>query len=138
MLFWRLAHVPLPAQALYTYEDGLRWATQMAQGLAHLHDQDPTIIHRDLKLDNILLSGAPPRRVSLLIPVRPTDPKSRTCISEAQHVLARIRNATSALPPYVGDHAFIDPSAAVSIHPLASLDFGSSLDSDRPHDWSRV
>ena len=44
-------------QSLYTYADGLRWATQMAQGLAYLHDQEPTIIHRDLKLDNILLAG---------------------------------------------------------------------------------
>ena len=50
-------------QALYTYTDGLRWATQMADGLAYLHDQDPTVIHRDLKLDNILLSGTTLRTV---------------------------------------------------------------------------
>ena len=44
-------------QVVYTYEDGLRWSIQIASALAHLHAQRPLIIHRDLKLDNVLLTG---------------------------------------------------------------------------------
>lgn len=44
-------------QVVYRYEDGLRWALQIASALAHLHAQRPLIIHRDLKLDNVLLTG---------------------------------------------------------------------------------
>ena len=44
-------------QALYTYTEGLRWTTQITEGLAYLHGLNPTIIHRDLKLDNVLMSG---------------------------------------------------------------------------------
>ena len=45
-------------QVVYTYADALRWAIQMAEGLVYLHTRHPFIIHRDLKLDNVLLSGA--------------------------------------------------------------------------------
>ena len=44
-------------QIIYMYGDALRWSVQIAQGLAYLHGCRPQIIHRDLKLDNILLSG---------------------------------------------------------------------------------
>lgn len=46
-------------QVIYTYGDALRWAIQIAEGLVYLHSCHPQIIHRDLKLDNILLAGVP-------------------------------------------------------------------------------
>ncbi|GFH08667.1 predicted protein [Haematococcus lacustris] len=33
----------------------LMWLIDIAEGLQHLHGQDPPLIHRDIKLDNILL-----------------------------------------------------------------------------------
>jgi serine/threonine protein kinase len=41
---------------VYTYSQGLQWCAQVADGLAFLHAQSPRIIHRDVKLDNVLLS----------------------------------------------------------------------------------
>ena len=47
---------PAP-QTVYSFGDALRWTTQLAQGLAYLHAHRPLIIHRDLKLENCLLTG---------------------------------------------------------------------------------
>jgi WNK lysine deficient protein kinase len=34
-----------------------RWAIQILTGLEYLHSQNPAIIHRDLKCDNIFING---------------------------------------------------------------------------------
>ena len=54
-------------QTIYTYANGVKWAIQIAEGLAYLHAHRPMIIHRDVKLDNILLTGKR-RDASFLVP----------------------------------------------------------------------
>lgn len=44
-------------QILYTYSEALRWCTQLTLAVGYIHNQHPLIIHRDLRLDNILLTG---------------------------------------------------------------------------------
>ena len=39
------------------YKIAKRWAIQILKGLEYLHSQDPSIIHRDLKCDNIFING---------------------------------------------------------------------------------
>ena len=34
-----------------------RWALQILTGLDYLHSQEPAVIHRDLKCDNIFING---------------------------------------------------------------------------------
>lgn len=41
-------------------QDALRWALQIAEALAYLHQFLPLIVHRDLKLENILLTSPVP------------------------------------------------------------------------------
>ena len=48
-------------QEVYSIQDALRWTLQISEGLAYLHAQRLRIIHRDLKLENCLLTGASPR-----------------------------------------------------------------------------
>lgn len=44
-----------PHSAIYSHIDALTWASDIAAAVAHLHSLNPVIIHRDLKLENILL-----------------------------------------------------------------------------------
>ncbi|GIL47856.1 hypothetical protein Vafri_4496 [Volvox africanus] len=51
-----------PWRFLYDNVTALEWSTQIAAALAHLHQLNPPVIHRDVKLENIML--APGRRGS--------------------------------------------------------------------------
>jgi len=46
------------SQVVYSAEEALAWCLQIAEGLAYLHARRPAIVHRDLKLENCLLTGA--------------------------------------------------------------------------------
>jgi hypothetical protein len=52
-----LAHQMKSIKDLYKLQDAVRWLMQIASGLAYLHQCQPMVIHRDLKLENILLQG---------------------------------------------------------------------------------
>ncbi|GAX74900.1 hypothetical protein CEUSTIGMA_g2346.t1 [Chlamydomonas eustigma] len=45
---------------LYRIEDAVRWLIGIAGGLKYLHQCQPMVIHRDLKLENIMLQGTDP------------------------------------------------------------------------------
>ncbi|GAX81843.1 hypothetical protein CEUSTIGMA_g9271.t1 [Chlamydomonas eustigma] len=44
----------------YSTQDAVRWMLYIACGLQYLHSRHPMVIHRDLKLENILLKGKDP------------------------------------------------------------------------------
>ena len=54
-----LAQMFRPDDRLYTHADALRWAVQLSRALTYLHSARPKVIHRDLKLDNVLRTHKP-------------------------------------------------------------------------------
>ena len=46
-----------PKPARYTTAQAFKWLGQIASGLSYLHSLSPLVIHRDLKLENVLLSS---------------------------------------------------------------------------------
>ncbi|DBB17055.1 TPA: hypothetical protein ACH3X3_014146 [Trebouxia sp. C0006] len=49
-----------PVESMYTWLDALRWLEQIAAALKYLHSLRPMVVHRDLKLENMLLTGLDP------------------------------------------------------------------------------
>ena len=49
-----------PVTATYTWLDAFRWLHQIATALKYLHSLRPMVVHRDLKLENMLLTGINP------------------------------------------------------------------------------
>ena len=45
---------------MYTWQDAFRWLGQIAAALKHLHSLRPMVVHRDLKLENLLLTCLDP------------------------------------------------------------------------------
>ncbi len=42
-----------------------RWALDLMRALAHLHDRDPILMHRDVKPENLLLTAGRPAALKL-------------------------------------------------------------------------
>lgn len=42
-----------------------RWAGDLLRALAHLHDRDPILMHRDVKPENLLLTASRPPALKL-------------------------------------------------------------------------
>lgn len=49
-------------EAAYSWKDALRWLQQIAGALKYLHGLRPMVVHRDLKLENLLLTGTNPAK----------------------------------------------------------------------------
>ncbi len=49
-----------PVESMYTWLDAFRWLEQIAAALKYLHSLRPMVVHRDLKLENMLLTGLDP------------------------------------------------------------------------------
>lgn len=49
-----------PVAANYTWLDAFRWLHQITAALKYLHSLRPMVVHRDLKLENMLLTGLLP------------------------------------------------------------------------------
>lgn len=47
----------LKDEKLYSMSVGLKWLLDVANALAYLHGSEPLVIHRDLKLENIMLNA---------------------------------------------------------------------------------
>lgn len=56
-----LAQMTHVGKLVYSNADACAWAEEVADGLAYLHSYNPQVIHRDVKLDNVLLRSAPPQ-----------------------------------------------------------------------------
>ncbi|GLC65745.1 hypothetical protein PLESTF_000335400 [Pleodorina starrii] len=48
-----------PQQQLYSNATALRWMAQVAGALSYMHTCRPKVLHRDIKLDNVLLQPPP-------------------------------------------------------------------------------
>lgn len=49
---------------LYSRQNAVKWALDIAQALDYLHSFTPLVVHRDLKLENVLLTSPDPHRAS--------------------------------------------------------------------------
>jgi len=55
-LYSRIVRQMKSARLIYTVQDGLQWLIDVAKGMKYLHNSNPRVIHRDLKIENIMLT----------------------------------------------------------------------------------
>eukprot|EP00798_Chlamydomonas_sp_ICE-L_P031247 gene31247-6391_t len=69
-----MSQMLMPHKSLYTLVTALKWCINMADALAYLHSSQTSVIHQDLKLENILLKKI----------VHPSKPKTANVASTSQ------------------------------------------------------
>ncbi|KAF8055751.1 splA [Scenedesmus sp. PABB004] len=80
---------------VYTNEQALDICLQMARGLRYLHSTSPMVIHRDLKLENVLLRSANPAK-GQGYEVKLADFGLSRCVESKRRVLCFRRKASNA------------------------------------------
>jgi serine/threonine protein kinase len=53
-----------PRRAAFSVSDAMRWSCELTSAVAHMHAGPAPVVHRDLKLDNVLLSARECARAS--------------------------------------------------------------------------
>ncbi|KAK9828455.1 hypothetical protein WJX72_000073 [[Myrmecia] bisecta] len=85
-----------PSKPLYSNVDALRWCLQLADAVNYLHSSRPTIIHRDLNPNNMVLTALKPSQAD----VKLIDFGLHTVLHSTQHRAAGHMLAGDAhLPP---------------------------------------
>lgn len=56
-----------PHSECYSAENALQWCLDIASAIAYLHNRQKLIIHRDLKLENILLHQQPDGSLTAIV-----------------------------------------------------------------------
>ncbi|GLI69639.1 hypothetical protein VaNZ11_014307 [Volvox africanus] len=79
----------VPWRFLYDNATALEWSTQIAAALAHLHQLNPPVIHRDVKLENIMLAPGQ-RGPSKVSAAKLVDLGLHACPSGTEHGLRQM------------------------------------------------
>jgi len=56
-LYSKIVRQMKSSKQIYTVQDGLQWLTHVAKGMKYLHNSNPRVIHRDLKIENVMLTA---------------------------------------------------------------------------------
>ena len=104
---------------IYGAEEGISWGFQISRALSYLHESNPPVCHRDLKLDNVLVTYDL-KTVKLcdfgLAKIFAKGDRSKNCEGEEEAKIIRMTSRTlkRQLTQNVGSGRYVAPENALS------------------------